>query len=91
MEEVIHQEMDVFQRKAWTVRFPDPKEAQACESIYVEILLGSVRECRSIWGRVGGSGGDVSLITHGEKLKARAGDYKGQRVSVDERNMRTGV
>jgi hypothetical protein len=33
MEEVIHQEMDVVQRKTRTVRFPDPKKAQACESI----------------------------------------------------------
>ncbi len=41
--------MDVFQRKAWTVRLPEPKKVQACESIYVDILLGSVRECRSIW------------------------------------------
>ena len=84
MEEVIHQEIDVFQSKARTVRFPDPKnfndsgkKTQAFESIYVDILLGSVRECRRIWGRVRGSVGVVSLITHGGKLRARADDYKG--------------
>ena len=31
MEQVIREEMDVYQRQAWTVRIPDPTRSQVCE------------------------------------------------------------
>ena len=36
MEQVISDEMDAYQRKAWTVRLPDPTRSQACEVCTLE-------------------------------------------------------
>ena len=36
MEDTIREEIDGYQRKAWTVRLPDPSRAQACEVCTLE-------------------------------------------------------
>jgi hypothetical protein len=36
MEDAIREEIDGYQRKAWTVRLPDPSRAQACEVCTLE-------------------------------------------------------
>jgi hypothetical protein len=36
MEDVIREEIDGYQRQAWTVRLPDPSRSQSCEVCTLE-------------------------------------------------------